>query len=102
MLLPVDSKQIPLLITVAAETFHSHSQFAPDMETLRDDPYHRHKGQVQRARQYACIWSFMIAVAVAYATDSTAAIWIWIVVTAGSYMLYEYNMRLPAADYDEG
>lgn len=96
--MPVDSKVIPLWITVAGETFHSHSQFAPSLEEVRDDPYHKHKKTMDQARTYACIWSFAIAFAAAYATNSAVPLGIWIAVTAISYYLYEYNMRKPAEE----
>ena len=99
----MNKQNAPLFILVAAETFHSQSQFLPQLEDLRKDPYDKHWRTVRTGQIYSGVWSFVIAVVVAKVTDSAIPYAIWLAGTALTCAISEYQMReSPEVGYGYG
>ncbi len=83
---------LPLYLLVAAESFHSASQFMPDLDDIdKSDPADK-EAAVRRGELYAGIWSFVIAVIIAQATDSTIPLFLWLAVNGVTFAIYEFHL----------
>jgi hypothetical protein len=89
----VNDQKLTLYLLVGAETFHSTSQFMPDLGDVHDQPYETHVDDVRRGEVYSGAWSFVIALIIAHATNSAVPFAIWLAVTAASCGVYEYHLR---------
>lgn len=89
----VERANLPLYLLVAAESFHSASQFMPDLDSIDKAAPEDKERAVRRGELYAGVWSFFIALIIAQATNSSIPLFLWLAVTGGTFAIYEYHLR---------
>ena len=89
----MNDQKLTLYLLVGAETFHSSSQFMPDLDKIGNEPYQDNVTAVRKGEMFSGAWSFLIALIIAQATKSAAPLAIWLAITAATFGIYEYHLR---------